>query len=250
MIWDHWSPSLPYFCKRSTHWAPLDPLKARPSASRSPAAGRPENCFFPPTPKMMNLQKCGKYKITTLTLPSFYFISCKMLTYLIAVLYNLVHDDFISGWLKMSGKQEFIILWSKCFYQVMCYLKWTWDTCVLPCPNLSNRQRQSKSAAEVWTCRCPSRSGLLQQRVKGSRQHILAFTSANSGEQENQMDQSVLSLTQVWVQQSYMTKHNVPGKTKQNKTKTMRKVLPESLLCNLKHEVKHVLLAAWFTNCV
>lgn len=82
------------------------------------------------------------------------------------------------------------------------------------CPHVSNRQRNDKAAAEVWTCRCPSLSRLLQQRVEGSCQHILQVTSADSGEQENWKDQSVLSSTEVWLQQS---KHNVPGEeTKQN----------------------------------
>lgn len=157
-----WSPSLPYFPRRSGHWAPLDPLKSGPSASRSPAAGQQENCFSP-TSKMINLQECAKYIIMTLTLLSFSFtgfVSCKMSTYLMTDLYNIVHDDIISWWFKMSRKQEFIILWPKCFYQVMSHLKRTWNTC--------------------GTCRCPSLSRLLQQRVEGSRQHILHVTSADS----------------------------------------------------------------------
>lgn len=114
--------------------------------------------------------------------------------------YNTETKEFLSGHVPLKMD--------------MNHVSWR----VLTCPDVSRRQRSDKAAAEVQTCRCPSLSRLLQQRVDGSSfpsAHSWHYT-ADSGEQENWMVRSVLSSTEVWVQLSDMTKHNVPGGRKSN----------------------------------
>lgn len=148
-----WSPSLPYFPRRGHHWAPLDPLKSGPSVSRPPAAGQREN-WLSPTSNMMTLQECGKWSRYWFYFP-FHSLSsparCQHILWLICtILYMMIsyHCD------SRCRKQEFITLWPKCFYQVMCHLKWTRNTRVLTCPV----DRHDIAAAGVQTCRRPSLS--------------------------------------------------------------------------------------------
>lgn len=130
-----------------------------------------------------------------------------------------------------ARKQGYIKLRPKCFDWVMCHLKWTRITCVLFF--LSVKTAKAPPG-------CPRRSDAPAAPVS-------TLITLRQRSRENWLDQSVLSSTEVWIQQSNVTKQNVP----EEKKKPMRNVvvffffLTESLLCNLKHVGKHVLIIRW-----